>query len=192
MRNVLLIASLAVVAAATVGCTASDRPSTQTNANTPTAAAQKSETPSSSTSAATPTGPACTAADFKVAGEFGAKPTVTVPSCAPGKELLVIDLKPGTGAEVKQGSTVAVNYQLTTFSDKKVLDDSFGRGEPFSVANVGQAAVIDGWNQGLVGLKEGGRRLLVVPPDLGYGQGDGTIKPNETLIFVIDAVQVTG
>ena len=97
----------------------------------------------------------------------------------------------GTGAEVKAGTTATVNYQLTTFSDKKVLDSSFDRGQPFDVENVGQAPVIDGWNEGIVGLKEKGRRLLIVPPAKGYGQGGQGIKPNETLVFVIDGVKVT-
>ncbi|TWP51932.1 FKBP-type peptidylprolyl isomerase [Lentzea tibetensis] len=193
MRNVLLIASLAVVAAASIGCSSSDRPSTQTLGNTPSATAPKAQTPSS-TSAAKPTGPVCTAADFKVAGEFGAKPTVTVPTtCQPGPELIISDLKPGTGPEVKKGSTAEVNYQLTTFSDKQIADESFGTGQTFPVENVGAASVIKGWNEGLIGLKEGGRRLLIIPPSLGYGpQGSGSIQPNETLIFVVDAVKVTG
>ncbi|HEY6795683.1 MAG TPA: FKBP-type peptidyl-prolyl cis-trans isomerase [Kineosporiaceae bacterium] len=135
--------------------------------------------------------PTCTADDVTVQGAFGKKPTVTIPdTCAPPAKLVTKDLSTGTGAVVKEGDTVQTDYLLVTWSDKKVLDTSFGRG-PFPVQDVGHAQVIDGWNQGLIGMKQGGRRLLIVPPDLGYGQGGNGIQPNETLVFVIDAVKVT-
>lgn len=170
MRNVLLIASLALVAATGLaGCGSSAQP------------------PAGSS---TPTNP-CKADDFKVTGDFGAAPKVEIPACKPTDELIIKDLVQGTGAEVKTGTTATVNYQLTTFSDKKVLDSSFGE-KPFDVENVGQAPVIDGWNEGIVGLKEKGRRLLIVPPAKGYGKGGQGIQPNETLVFVIDGVKVTG
>lgn len=170
MRNVLLIASLALAAATGLaGCGSSAQPSAGSSA---------------------PTTP-CKVDDFKVTGDFGAVPKVEIPACKPTDELLVKDLVQGTGAEVKTGTTATVNYQLTTFSDKKVLDSSFDRGQPFDVENVGQAPVIDGWNEGIVGLKEKGRRLLIVPPAKGYGQGGQGIKPNETLVFVIDGVKVS-
>jgi peptidylprolyl isomerase len=166
MRNVLLIASLALAAATGLaGCGSSAQPSD-------------------------PSAP-CKADDFKVSGDFGAAPKVEIPACKPTDQLIIKDLVQGTGAEVKAGTTATVNYQLTTFSDKKVLDSSFERGQPFDVENVGQAPVIDGWNEGIVGLKEKGRRLLVVPPAKGYGKGGQGIKANETLVFVIDGVKVT-
>lgn len=166
MRKVLLIASVAFAAAALTACGSEQKP------------------------AADPAAP-CKVDDFKVTGEFGKAPTVEVPTCKPGTELLIKDLVVGTGAEVKTGTTATVNYQLTTFSDKKVLDSSFKRGQPFDVENVGKAGVIDGWNEGIVGMKEKGRRLLIVPPEKGYGPGGNGIQPNETLIFVIDGVKVT-
>src|SRR5689334_903026 len=166
MRNVLLIASLALAAATGLsGCGSSAQPS---DPSTP-----------------------CKADDFKVTGDFGKAPKVEIPACKPTDELIIKDLVQGTGAEVKAGTTATVNYQLTTFSDKKVLDSSFERGEPFDVENVGKARVIDGWNEGIVGLKEKGRRLLIVPPAKGYGDGTNGIKANETLVFVIDGVKVT-
>ncbi|USX52474.1 FKBP-type peptidyl-prolyl cis-trans isomerase [Lentzea sp. HUAS12] len=173
MRNVLLIASVALAAATGLtGCAGSAQPS------------------AGGSSTAAPTTP-CKADDFKVTGDFGAAPKVEIPNCKPTGELVIKDLVPGTGAEVKAGTTATVNYQLTTFSDKKVLDSSFERGAPFDVENVGQAPVIDGWNEGIVGLKEKGRRLLVVPPEKGYGKGGQGIKANETLVFVIDGVKVS-
>ena len=135
--------------------------------------------------------PTCTADDITVQGAFGAKPTVAIPdTCAPPAKLVTKDLSTGTGTVVRNGDTVQTNYMLVTWSNKQVLDTSFGRG-PFPVQDVGHAQVIDGWNQGLIGMKQGGRRLLIVPPDLGYGQGGNGIQPNETLVFVIDAITVT-
>ena len=167
MRNVLLIASLALAAATGLaGCGSSAQPSAAPTAS-------------------------CKADDFKVTGDFGKAPKVEIPACKPTDELIIKDLVPGTGAEVKTGTTATVNYQLTTFSNKKVLDSSFERGEPFDVENVGEAPVIVGWNEGIVGLKEKGRRLLIVPPAKGYGKGGNGIQPNETLVFVIDGVKVT-
>ncbi|MET9226634.1 FKBP-type peptidyl-prolyl cis-trans isomerase [Lentzea sp. NPDC003310] len=173
MRNVLLIASAVLAATGLAGCAGSAEPSA-----------------GGTTPAAAPTNP-CKADDFKVTGDFGAAPKVEIPSCKPTEELIIKDLVVGTGAEVTKGTTATVNYQLTTFSDKKVLDSSFKRGKPFDVENVGQAPVIDGWNEGIVGLKEQGRRLLIVPPAKGYGEGGNGIQPNETLVFVIDGVKVT-
>ncbi|MCR3753112.1 FKBP-type peptidyl-prolyl cis-trans isomerase [Lentzea californiensis] len=173
MRNVLLIASVALAATGLAGCAGSAQPSAG----------------GSSPAAAAPTNP-CKADDFKVTGDFGSAPQVEIPNCKPTSELVIKDLVVGTGAEVKTGTTATVNYHLTTFSDKKVKDTSFGK-KPFDVENVGQAPVIDGWNEGIVGLKEQGRRLLIVPPEKGYGEGGRGIKPNETLIFVIDGVKVT-
>ncbi|MET0132145.1 MAG: FKBP-type peptidyl-prolyl cis-trans isomerase, partial [Kibdelosporangium sp.] len=158
-------------------------PSSLTSTSTPPAATSGLATAGVAT-AAVPAGNECKAEDIKVDGEFGAKPTITIPAtCQPPKTLLVKDLKPGTGAEARPGSTVEAFYQLVTWSDKKEADGNFGSGQPFPVENIGQARVIDGWNEGLAGIKAQGRRLLVVPPDKGYGQGGQGIKPNETLVF---------
>lgn len=134
----------------------------------------------------------CTADDIAVDGGFGVKPTVTLPDdCAPPAELLVKDLVDGSGPAAALGGTVEANYLLVTWSDGVVLDNSFDRGQTFPVTPLGQAQVIQGWNDGLVGMKQGTRRLLVIPPDLGYGAGGNGIAPNETLVFVVDAVSVS-
>ena len=136
--------------------------------------------------------PACTVDDITVTGEPGGRPAITVPdTCSPPTALLSKDLVVGTGPEVAAGSTVDTQYVLVTWSDKRELDASWNRGETFALENVGQAPVIDGWNEGVVGMKEGGRRLLIIPPDKGYGAGGRGIAPNETLVFVVDAAQVT-
>ena len=137
-------------------------------------------------------GSASGSCDVSVSGDQGKKPQVSVPKCAAPTALQTKDLITGSGDAVRAGDTVAVNYTLYTWSDGKSVESSYDSGQSFPVENVGQAQVIDGWNKGLVGLRKGGRRLLVVPPSLGYGaQGSGPIGPNETLVFVIDAVNLT-
>ncbi len=150
----------------------------------------------SSTEEAAPTTSAapqpCTAEDFTVAGEQDAAPEVTVPDdCTAPTELLIEDVEAGKGAEVKAGDTAEVHYHLVGFSDGGTLDSSWDRGQSFPVENVGNAPVIEGWNEGLLGMQEGTRRLLVVPPDLGYGANPGHELAEETLVFVIDAVKVS-
>ncbi len=137
----------------------------------------------------------CTVDDIQVSGAFGSKPTITIPdTCTPPTQQLSKDLTPGTGAAVKAGDTVATYYDLETWSNKQEVDSSWAHPplQPFPVSPVGQAPVIQGWNDGLVGIKQGGRRLLIIPPDKGYGaQGNPPVGPNETLVFVVDAVTVT-
>lgn len=139
-----------------------------------------------------PAGGECTADDIDVEGAFGATPTVTLPDdCTPPATLLTKDLVAGSGPAAANGDSVETNYHLVTWSNQQVLDSSFDRGQTFVVEPLGQAQVIAGWNQGLVGIQEGTRRLLVIPPDLGYGQGGNGIAPNETLVFVIDGVSIS-
>ena len=135
--------------------------------------------------------PACTVDDIAVTGAAGGKPAIAIPdTCSPPAELLSKDLVVGDGPEVTEGVTMQTHYDLVTWSDKQELDSSWSRGEPFPLEDVGRAQVIDGWNEGLLGMRQGGRRLLVVPPDKGYGQGGNGIRPGETLVFVVDAVEV--
>jgi FKBP-type peptidyl-prolyl cis-trans isomerase len=183
VRTVGKIVIVAAVAAGLVACSSAGQ-----NGATPAPTAAAPAGPGSSANL-----PACTADDITVDGDPGSKPTITVPdTCSPPKQLLSKDLVGGTGPEVTDGVTMQTHYDLVTWSDKQELDSSWSRGEPFPLENVGRASVIDGWNEGLIGMKEGGRRLLIVPPDKGYGQGGNGIRPGETLVFVVDAVEVTG
>jgi peptidylprolyl isomerase len=94
----------------------------------------------------------------------------------------------GTGATAVATSTLTVHYTLMAWSTGKVVESSWTSGQP---ATFPLAQVIPGWQKGMPGMKEGGRRLLVIPPALGYGAtGAGPIGPNETLIFVVDLVKV--
>lgn len=123
-----------------------------------------------------------------VEGEFGSEPLITLPGSQPPSTLQTQDLVIGSGKEVLATSTLTVNYSLVTWSDEMAVESSFSS----SPATFPLSGVILGWQQGLVGAKEGGRRLLVIPPDLGYGnQQAGPIQPNETLVFVVDIIAVS-
>ena len=118
-----------------------------------------------------------------------AKPEIEFPYGDPPAELDVVDITEGNGAEAKPGQTVRVHYVGVAFSTGEEFDASWNRGEPLEF-RLGAGRVIPGWDQGLVGMKVGGRRQLTIPPDLAYGDrgAGGVIKPGETLIFVCDLV----
>ncbi len=183
----MIIGSVAAVAAvaAVVALSACGNSDKSSSATTTTSAASQSQ-------AAAPVshGRQCTVDDVKTTGGFGQPPTITIADdCDPPTKLVVKDLVEGTGPAAAAGEPVTMNYTLVTWSDKQKMDSSFDRGQPFQLT-LGAGQVIPGWDQGLVGIKQGGRRLLIIPPDLGYGQGGQGIKPNETLVFVTDAVKV--
>jgi len=117
-------------------------------------------------------------------------PTVPPVTGKPSTKLVVKDLKTGHGKAAKAGDKLSVNYVGVSCSTGKAFDASYPRHQPFSLT-LGQGQVIPGWDQGLVGMKEGGQRELIIPAELGYGAtGSGSIKPNETLIFVVDLVKI--
>lgn len=118
------------------------------------------------------------------------KPDVSIPDAVP-TELVVTDLVEGTGPAAKAGDTVLVYYAGVRTVDGVAFEDNYS-GAPFAV-QLGSGSVIDGWDQGLIGIKAGGRRQLDIPADLAYGdqaQSD-VIRAGEALTFVIDAVAVT-
>lgn len=119
------------------------------------------------------------------------KPKVEVPDCEPPTSLVVNELEKGTGTAAKSGDEVTVQYVGVGFDSEEEFDASWDRGEPFSFT-LGAGEVIPGWDQGVEGMKVGGRRELVIPADLAYGPSGSppTIGPNETLVFVIDLLKV--
>lgn len=123
--------------------------------------------------------------------DVGTKPTVEVPQGPPPDHLVIKDLKSGNGAEAKAGDHVTVQYVGVLYDGGKQFDASWDRGQPFPFT-LGTGSVIPGWDQGVEGMKVGGRRELIIPPNLAYGaQGQPPdIPPNATLVFVIDLVSV--
>lgn len=119
------------------------------------------------------------------------KPEVTIPEGAPPAALAKEDLVVGTGTEATSGRIVEVHYVGVAWSTKKQFDASWDRGRPFDFP-LGAGRVIRGWDDGVAGMRVGGRRRLVIPPDLGYGArgAGGAIGPNETLVFVVDLLAV--
>ena len=119
------------------------------------------------------------------------KPAVTIPAGPPPADLVIEDLTVGTGAEATSGKTVDVHYVGVGWSTQKQFDASWDRGGAFSFP-MGAGRVIKGWDQGVAGMKVGGRRRLTIPAALGYGdRGAGRdIKPGETLVFVVDLLAV--
>ena len=122
---------------------------------------------------------------------FGEKPVIEAPDEPPPAELEVEDIIEGDGAAAKEGDTLSVEYVGVLYDTGAEFDSNFGTGSPFQV-QLGAGGVIPGWDEGLVGMKEGGRRQLIIPPELAYGpQGQPPdIPPNSTLIFQIDLVSV--
>jgi peptidylprolyl isomerase len=124
-----------------------------------------------------------------VTGNAGEAPTITPPTGAAPATLQTKDIIVGTGTEVLPTSTLTVHYTLMTWSNGKLIESSWSGGQP---ATFPLSGVIAGWQEGLPGAKVGGRRLLVIPADKGYGpNGSGPIGPNETLIFVVDIIAVS-
>ena len=149
-------------------------------AQTPT---ETTTTPSTST-----TGRPFRLASIKVSKDTSKKPTITKPSGDPPTTLVTKDIVVGKGAAAKNGDKLEMHY-LGALFDGKQFEASWDSDQPFPLT-LGEGNVIPGWDQGIVGMKEGGRRLLVIPPDLAYGeQGQGNIPPDATLIFVVDVVK---
>ena len=120
-------------------------------------------------------------------GPLATEPTVTVPAGSEPTHLITKDLIVGTGPEAKAGQTVTVNYVGVLYKGGKEFDASWKRKEPFAFA-LGKGQVIPGWDQGIVGMKVGGRRMLIIPAPLAYGAKGSppTIPPNAALVFVVD------
>jgi peptidylprolyl isomerase len=140
------------------------------------ALAKSSASAATSSTATTPT-----------SGALSKEPTVTPPSGPAPTKLVIKELIPGTGAEAKAGETVTVNYVGVLYKGGKEFDASWKRKEPFTFT-LGRGQVIPGWDQGVAGMKVGGRRLLIIPSPLAYGAKGSppTIPANAALIFVVD------
>jgi peptidylprolyl isomerase len=120
------------------------------------------------------------------------KPEIDFPEGEPPADLQITDVVVGDGEEAKAGHTVSAHYVGVAFSTGEEFDASWNRGQPLDFP-LGAGMVIQGWDQGIQGMKVGGRRKLVIPPHLGYGDrgAGGAIKGGETLIFVVDLVSIS-
>ena len=180
MRAKLTVLILAlVVGGGVAACGEDDEPASETAA-TPTA------TPTETASAA--------GIEALVQGtpkKTDAKPSVPAPKGDPPTELVVRDIVKGKGPKAKAGDTLTMQYVGTAWSNGQQFDASWDTGQPLPF-QLGAGMVIPGWDEGMVGMQKGGRRLLVIPPDMAYGPtGSGPIGPNETLIFVVDLLNIS-
>ena len=184
-RNVRRAASLGAACLVLASACSSSSPSKVTSSPT------TGESPTSSSAAGPPGVATIPSSDISPTGTFGKRPTVSVPQGSPPAQLESSDLIVGTGASAQSGQTVTVQYDGYSWTTKKEFDASWNRNQPFSFP-LGQGQVIRGWDQGVVGMKVGGRRELIIPPALAYGAQSRTpaIAANDTLIFVIDLVSV--
>ncbi len=127
-----------------------------------------------------------------VTGKIGEKPEIATPEGDPPTELVIKDIEKGKGKKAADGDNVTVQYVGNSWSTGDQFDASWDNGQPFEF-QLGGGQVIDGWDEGVKGMLVGGRRELVIPPDLGYGaQGSPpAIAANETLVFVVDLEKVS-
>jgi peptidylprolyl isomerase len=178
--RITLTLSAVAVAALLAGCGSSGSTSSIT-------VGSESPPPASLTQATGTSTGTSTAAATPTSGPLSTQPKVTPPTGAAPTTLVTKDLIVGTGPEAKAGQTVTVNYVGVLYHGGKEFDASWKRSEPFSF-ELGAGKVIKGWDQGVAGMKVGGRRELIIPSELAYGaQGSPpNIPPNAPLIFVVD------
>ena len=176
-RNILKILSVATAGILLLGCGNDGGQSAATDSST--------EIPTSIEIVPTPT----PAGDVDNA-DLSVKPLVTIPPSTPPTELLIEDLVVGSGSPVGVGDFLIMDYVGVSYSTGLQFDASWDRGSPFPF-ELGAGRVIQGWDQGIVGMSVGGRRSLTIPPELAYGEngsGSGSIGSNETLVFVVDLI----
>jgi peptidylprolyl isomerase len=182
-------AALLAVAALGVGACGEDKPAVD-NRVTPAATVPPPAATETTTTATTAVADN-TIQKMAISTDLKKKPEIAKPSGQPPSKLYSRDIVKGKGKKAKNGDSVMVQYVGVTYSTGEQFDASWDRGESFPF-QLGAQMVIAGWDQGVAGMREGGRRMLVIPPDLGYGaQGSPpSIGPNATLIFVIDLKKV--
>ena len=184
--------TIALLAAAVIGVGAcgdddeeTDLPAAVPATPTETAPATPTEAPTATTGGGS---------GKKVAGistDLSSKPEIPEPTGKEPTKLVSRDIVVGKGPAAKAGDQLVVQYVGVLFENGEQFDASWDGGQPFPF-QLGQGNVIPGWDQGVEGMKVGGRRMLTIPPDLAYGEaGQGSIPPNATLVFVVDLLNVT-
>jgi len=192
MRSRYPIVASLLAAGLIAGCGGSSNPDTA-HIELPTSKSETltyTPTSTSTTTTSTSTTPAITT---PTSGPLSKEPTITVPTTAAPTSLKTTDLVTGSGATAKAGDTVTVNYVGALYKGGKVFDSSWSRNTTFTTAlNGGPGGVIQGWVDGIAGMRVGGRRELIIPPALAYKNiSQATIPANSTLIFVVDLLGVT-
>jgi peptidylprolyl isomerase len=182
-RPLAPLALLALLAALSFAACGSDEDDSGSGGDAADTSRQESDPPAPETGTETEAPPDLT--------DTSVKPVIDKPTGTPPRRLMKEDIVKGRGPGAKPGDTVIVNYVGVAFSTGEEFDASWDTGQPFPV-QLGAGNVIEGWEKGLVGIKEGGRRMLIIPPEQAYGaQGaPPSIGPNETLVFVIDALAI--
>lgn len=185
------VRAIALLAAAALGIAACGDSEDETDLPAAVPATPAETTPAETTTAAAGGTPTAAGRKSGISTDMSSKPEIPEPSGEPPTKLVTTDIVEGKGATAKAGDTVAVHYVGVLHSDGEQFDASWDSGQPFSFT-LGQGEVIPGWDEGIEGMKVGGRRMLVIPPDLAYGEaGQGSIGPDETLVFVVDLLNVT-
>lgn len=180
----LLLTIAACLALLLAGC-GSDSSSTSSSGEEASTTAGKTEE-----SAASKEESAAAAKKGEEAAKKKTKPKVDIPNGPPPKKLVIKDLEEGSGPEAKPGDEVTVQYVGVNYKTGKQFDASWDRGEPFTFA-LGEGLVVEGWEKGIPGMRPGGRRELIIPPEMGYGYSRvGGIPPGSTLVFVVDLISV--
>lgn len=189
-RHLLVPAVLA--AGVIAGCGASNNSDTAHIQPPPSASQTLTYSATATSSTATTPAVATPTIVTPKSGPLSKEPTIKVPKGAVPKSLVKIDVITGTGAAAAAGDTITVNYKGALYANGKVFDASWLRKQTFSTP-LGVGSVIAGWDQGLVGMRVGGRRELIIPSALAYKAAGSppTIPPNATLIFIIDLLAVT-
>lgn len=191
-RSACLALAAIVAAAAIAGCGSSN--SIAPGSENPKAAAEAKQLERAEASESTSTTAASSsavAAKTPTSGPLSKEPTVQPPSGPPPSSLVTKELVKGTGAVAKAGDSVTVNYVGVLFKNGKVFNASWETGQPFTFV-LGRGQVIHGWDNGVVGMKVGGRRELIIPAAEAYGSEGRPpkIPPNSPLIFVVDLLSV--
>lgn len=153
-----------------------------------------STTSSTSSTASTSSTTSTAAVKTPTSGPLSKQPVMPKTNGKPPRALVAKDLIKGSGAVAKKGSTVVVNYVGELFSNDKVFNNSFTAGQTFGPFQLGTGAVIPGWDKGILGMRVGGRRELIIPPNLAYGKAGSppSIPANATLVFVVDLLSAKG
>jgi peptidylprolyl isomerase len=193
IRRTVIVAVVAVVVVGSAALLFSGKKTPTTTTTTTTTTQSTTTTTVATTTTTLPKISIGTIADPSPAGTFGKTPTMVIPPGTPPTTLEEANLITGTGALARDGDSLTVEYVLGTYSSRKVIQSSW-TGSPFVLKALNTANVIPGWVYGVAGMRVGGRRELIIPPSLGYGDaspgaGSGIAK-NDTLVFIVDLEKV--